>query len=261
MKHINILAVIVAFPFAVAHGQESPPLSDKADRAAKKLPDWSERDELPRLNGQLMRPIRKADEFEIGNSSVRHPKNPQPVEPPTEPPYATDDAAVRAAMNWLRDHFGELPEGVTLKATEVLHSSSGREKPEFDWDVGHTIHLRAAYRGIPTEDGAVIYIRGKSQIHGTIFLRRYTPMGMPRPVIEAAKAKDAWRRIVAARENPEEALKQFEAQAKPRLMFVWSSEANRDVQDSDWIVTPTWVLDDEELIMVDGHSGKPWFND
>jgi hypothetical protein len=223
--------------------------------------DWTSEDELPLLRADLIAPQKDAKLFAVERSRLRYPKERKTPTAPMEKPFQTDKQAVAAAQDWIQEHFGQLPEGVSLKATEVHRSSSGRSNPEFDWDVGHTIFLRAYYHGIPAYNVSIVYITGKTLINATIDLRRYTPLETRKHIVDASTAKRAWRKIIAAREDSAETLKQFDANVKPTLSFAWSPAANNDVGIEYDVLAPTWVLDEAELFMVDGHSGKPWLND
>jgi hypothetical protein len=235
--------------------------SRKNSPDAKGIRAWTAKDRLPLLRADLVTPKKNVDLFAIEMSVVRYPKDQMQPTPPAEKPFETDKQAVAAAKDWINEHFGDLPEGVSLKATEVHHSSSGRPTPAFDWDSGHTIILRAYYNGIPTYNVSIVSITGKTQINGTIDLRRYTPLETQNHVVDASTAERAWRKIIADRENSAEILKQFDANVKPQLSFAWSPMANSDVGLEYDVLAPTWVLDEAELFMVDGHSGKAWYND
>lgn len=261
MKNVFAFPITVALIGCIACTQESAPARNKDAESKNHIRDWTPEDELPLLRADLITPQRDSKLFAIEPNRVKYLQNSGVSSPIHEVPFLTDDQAVAAAKKWITRNFGKLPEDVCLKATRVLHSSSGRPKPAFDWDIGHTITLRAYYRGIPTDNTTVIYITGRTKITGTIDLRRYTPLKTRGHIVDAEAAKRAWRKVIAPRKDAAEVLKHLDTKTKPRLLFVWSPKANSDVKLSYDVLAPTWVLDDEERIMVDGHSGNPWIND
>jgi hypothetical protein len=220
---------------------------------------WSEADELPLLLRTTIRPIKDAAEFAIEPCEIRYPREPRPPLP-TEKPFEKDDDAVAAARAWITSHFGRLPQDISLEVTRIDHSSSGRPKPAFDWDQGHTIVFRALYRGLPTDSHAVIYITGRSRFGASLELHTFSPIpGTAQRIIDKAAALKAWRTRIKQSGEDAAALAACEKNGNPRLVYVWSPKAN--VGGNSRILAPTWALDREERFMVDGRTGIAWFND
>jgi len=223
----------------------------------------SESDRLPILVRKPIAPKTEADAFENESGGFRFPKaHSQPIL--KDEPFETDQEAVAAALTWLVNHFGDLPSGITLETKSILQSSSGRPAPEFEWDRGHTISFREIYNGIPTDSFALVYITGRSTFQATVELCMYEPVpGSAKMIVSKQAAVSAWRKVYEEKGADSNLLAQYDRRATPRLVYVWSTIANTAKKDEDdrELVSPTWTLDDEGIIMVDGHTGKTWVND
>jgi len=233
---------------------------------AQKAPaPLTERDPLPLLTRREIAPRHEVEKFTGGNGSYRF-IDPSAQQPPKEPPFEADAQAVAAAQAWIAAHFGEMPSGVTLQVKTIDHSSSGRAAPAYDWDHGHTISFTELYRGIPTDSGAIIYITGRTSFNATIDLYEYFPVsGSERKIVSGEVAsksfRDLW--VKAGHSLSADELAQWDRTVKPRLVYVWSpltSELQTGAQ-TDKCTAPTWALDTEGRIMVDGQTGKIWEND
>ena len=152
------------------NADNKPPVAEAPRDIAPK--NWTAEDHLPLLSGKLLRPIADAADFRIDENAVRYPRDPTP-KPSGETPFPNDDDASAAARKWINAHFGPLPRAVSLEITGIQHSSSGRDKPAFEWDHGHTIAFREVYRGIPTGGFAIIYVTGRTHFSATVQLYSY----------------------------------------------------------------------------------------
>lgn len=233
--------------------------SETTVKSATKPDTWSEFDELPLLERTLILPKSNKVGFAVSSLNVVFRGVPH-AELIKEEPFQTDREAVDAAKAWILGIFGELPGYTTLELVEIAQSTSGSGKPRDDMDRGHTITFREKYRGIVTRGGAVIYIAGRSQFSACVFI--YTYRSVPKSakqIVDKATAIQKWRVQFERAGADATTLSQFDKKARPRLIYEWSSLANRGTDASR--VAPTWVLDDENRIMVDGQSGTPWTND
>jgi len=227
----------------------------------RRVPPWPKDGTLPLLVAKKMRPIADAGKFkDDGYFKYLGKRDPQP---PREEPFATDEAAIAAAQQWIVAHFGELPPHSSLKVKALDHSSSGRPQPAFDWDRGHTITFTQLFRGIPTDRFAVIYITGQTQFSASVSLCSFEPLPRSRkPVVNANVAIKALRDVYEKMNVGPKFLAEFDKKAHAKMSYVWSPEANRDhLLDEIDVLAPTWVIDDEERLVVDAHTGKPWMND
>lgn len=221
---------------------------------------WSETDSLPLLTRKLLQPITEQSKFDDSMGILNFRNSPKP-RPPTEEPFATDAEAVNAAQAWIESHFGKLVPALRLELKHVDHSSSGGPTPRFDWDRGHTIVFKEIYRGIPTDGGAVIYITGRTKFSASISLYSYAPVaGSGKPLVTKQAAIAAWRTLLKQRGSASDVLARFDNGVQPHLLYVWSPLANRGSTGEEFVV-PTWALEQEDLYMVDGHTGKAWYND
>jgi Leucine-rich repeat (LRR) protein len=227
---------------------------------------WSESDFLPMLTGTLIRPTSEAANFDfVAPYCFEYPRGAYTgaTKPrrATEEPFPTDAEAVAAARAWIKAHFGELPRYTTLDVKRIDHSSSGRPKPAFDWDQGHTILLREKYRGIPVAGSALIYITGRTQFRASVTLRTFSPVpGSAKRVVDKETAVKAWRTKLEKRGADAAALAEFDKNAKPRLVYIGSPKSNPPDSKSD-VLAPTWAIDPDERMLVDGHDGAAWLND
>jgi hypothetical protein len=206
----------------------------------------------------LIIPLKKnAIKYEIKASAVICRSN-RPKNAPKEVPFKNDKEAVEVATKWLTLHFGKLGTGVELSVIGIQHSSSGHEKPVYDWDFGHTISFTANYRGIRTDHGAVVYITGKTDISATVELFKYTTLGKRRSLVSAADSKKALLTRLSKQKNTVDLQKWIKSK-KPELRFVWSPAANAKVDYEYDVLAPSWMFGDRYA--VDGFTGAPWVND
>jgi hypothetical protein len=234
--------------------------SDKATNQQPARTDtdtWSDADALPVLRQKLITPVAEVSKFKVSTSDVTFNEI---MEPKADDPFPSDEEAVVFARAWIERHFGRLPSSTSIAADKVLHSTSGHEQPAFDWDRGHTITFRERFHGMPTDGFAIVYVPGRNELSVHSHLYSYEPIpDSAKKVIKKDAAVAAWRALYAKRPDAKEALPVFDKKVSPKLKYVWSSVANRGHDDD--IIAPTWVLDDEGLLMVDGHTGEPWYND
>jgi hypothetical protein len=227
----------------------------------KPADNWSEADELPLLARTTIRPIRNADEFSIEPGEIRYPREPRPLRA-TERPFEKDDDAVTAARAWITAHLGRLPKGTSLDVVRIDHSSSGRDKPAFGWDQGHTIVFREQYHGLPTDSTAVIYLAGRTQFDASLGLHTFSPIpGTAKRIVDKAAALKAWQDRIKEKGYSASVLAEYGygKNAKPRLVYVWSKV--HYLQRHSDVIAPTWALDREGKFLVDGHTGAAWLND
>jgi hypothetical protein len=237
-----------------------PPIA-VAGAAHKQTDNWSPADELPLLVQTLICPIKDAADFSKSLGGLKYPRERRPVRP-AEKPFEKDVDAVAAAKTWITAHFGQLPQDTLLVTTSIDHSSSGRSKPAFDWDEGHTIVFRETYNGIQTDSFAVIYITGQTRFNASVKLHTYTPIpGTAKRIVDKAVALKAWQDRIKEKGYDAKTLAGYgyERNAKPRLVYVWSKVHYRQ-RHSD-VIAPTWALGRESKLMVDGQTGLAWLND
>ena len=260
MRSVKAVTVFVAVLACAARAQEKKASSPDATRQTKPVPNWTEKDELPLLRADRIKPVRDAESFGdvIGGLRLQYPKGGGKPRPATEPPFSTDEQAVAAARAWLTAHFGHLQEGASLEVKTVYRSSSGRPKPANDSDIGHTIVFCEHFRGIPTDNYTTVCITGKTQISATVDIRRYTPVESPKRIVDAAAAKEVWRKGLAAHESTAATLDNLRRRRSQGLSSCGCPRAGF-ATDSTFLA-PTWNVDGG-IMMVDGHSGEPWVND
>lgn len=171
-----------------------------------------------------------------------------------------------AARDGLLRHFGPLSPKSTLEVERVQHSASGRDKPVFDWDRGHTIAFHLFYDGVRTDRAVILYLVGRSRFSGSIGLFAIEPVaGSAKKTISKESVLAALRAQAAAQGVPSSKLGELEKRmnANPRIEYVWSPEHNRGAKYPREYETlaPQWVLFDDARILADAHTGKLWFND
>jgi hypothetical protein len=240
--------VVVSLVFHGLSGRPAPPRPND--------------DTLPLVVATRMQPIADGNNFKDDYGYFRYPAEPDP-QPPKEEPFATDEAAIAAAQQWIVAHFGTLPPHTSLKVKSLEHSSSGHPRAAFDWDHGHTITFTQLFRGIPTDRFAVIYITGRTQFSASVSLCSFEPLPRSRkPVVNQNVAIKALRDVYEKMNVGPKFLAEFDKTAHAKMSYVWSPEANRDhlLDDVD-VLAPTWVINAEERLVVDAHTGKPWMND
>ena len=178
-----------------------------------------------------------------------------------EKPFDTDREAVDSARSWILRNFDKLPNHASLEAVELLRSASGSPKPQGETDRGHTVTFLEKFHGIPTQGGAIVYIAGPHPglcEDLSLFIPAYSKV---RETNRRQDRGDTEMEGSACERGAEKGtLFQFDKRAKPRLVYHWCPLSNRG-SDAPVVVAPTWVLDDENKIMVDGQSGKAWTND
>jgi hypothetical protein len=217
---------------------------------------------LPLVKCKKLVPIVDKDDFADETFVYRYPKNHENPTPPTEEPYATDEEAVKAATDWLVKHFGRLPPETALVTTRVQRSSSGQDKPAYDWDRGHTIVLCQTFRGTPTSNDTILYITGKTRFSGSIGLASFEPIpGSAKPTISKEEAVKAVRRMAEARGATAKHLEDLDKRLKPVLEYEWSPTYNEGFDLDTPVLNPNWHMIPGEPLMVDAHTGKLWVND
>jgi hypothetical protein len=234
----------------------------ESKESANSSVDWTKSGSLPLLVRKRVRPLVNAADFADESLYFRYPREPN-TPPPTEEPFDTDEDAIAAAVKWLVDQFGELPPDTSLQVTSLEHSSSGHSKAVFDWDRGHTITFEQRFNGIPTDSHTVIYITGRTQFSASVSLCSFDPVPESRKeIVDEGVAIKALRDVYENAKAGPEVLEQFDKKAHAKLEYLWSPKANQSSGlDEMNILAPTWVINGEKRVVVDGHSGKPWVND
>ena len=234
-------------------------LNRPAPQSAPQLPDDGK---LPLLVATKLRPIADVGNFKDEYGYFKYTTEPDP-QLPKEEPFATDEAAIAAAQQWIIAHFGELPAYTSLELKSLEHSSSGHPQSVHAWDRGHTISFRQTYRGMPTDKFAIIYITGRTQFSASVCLCSFAPLSnSAKPVVSAKFAIKALRDVYEGMDIGSEFLAQFDNEATAILSYVWSPEANEvHSLKTAAVLAPTWVIDNDERLLVDAHTGKPWMND
>jgi hypothetical protein len=215
---------------------------------------------LPLLQAELITPRRNTEMFSIQTRRVLFPRHREDPKPPTDRPFDSDEQATAAARHWIDSHFGPLPEQVALKVVKVWRSSSGNDKPEYDWDIGHTIVFASYYAGVKTDRRSVVYITGRSRYTCDCDLRHFTPIAPRKEIIDAEVGKGAWVRRLEREGASVKEVQLFRTKAVGRLEYVVSRKHTHPDQRT-LILAPTWIFDPDATLMVDGHSGETWRND
>ncbi|MEX0715181.1 MAG: hypothetical protein WD066_01270 [Planctomycetaceae bacterium] len=238
---------------------------DQTRSAAIRDPDdWTKAETLPLIRATPLRPIAAADEFKArsGGFGYEFPREYRDPEPPEEEPYASDEEAVAAAIRWIERHFGKSPAHTSLRATRIQHSSSGQDRPRYDWDRGHTIVFEQTYRGLPTDRYAVVYITGRTRFKVDLDVCEFQPIeNSGRKIVGPEDGVAAWRKGFEDQGASPEDLAEFDKNVSPRLSFVWSPQENlrADRDRTVQILAPNWDLFDGA--MIDAYTGKPWRDD
>jgi len=210
---------------------------------------------LPRLHGTPFLPLPTSTAsntgFEGGWGGVTFHAEHPPVRAP-EPPFATDAEAERFLRAWLAQHFGPLPPDTELRMTRVLHSASGGEQARYDWDQGHTITFRQTWRGHPTDRFAVLYLQGRTKVHGTVDLARLTVVpGSEARILDETQARERLAEVLRS-------LGQDTAMANDcpmHLEFLYSHTA----EVVDFELRPVWTMGDGPGFL-DAVTGQPGRN-
>lgn len=266
VRHLLVQVVITSILLlgcltGESRGQAAPkPVQNTPSKT--QTTELSEKDALPLLVTTLIQPVTEKDQFKIDSLSIEYLRDEKPIAPAQL--FANVDEAVTAAKKWIVFHFGDSPANVTLQLKDVEGSRREPGKPFDAHDPNHTVEFRQTYRGIPTSRRAVFIATGHTPTRVIIELSRFEPIaGSAKVVVRKDIAIKAWRDLIAAKHA--EKLEEFDnwaKTAKPELRYEWSPMANQGLGDHN-VFAPTWVLDGEGdgLFMVDGQSGKPWYND
>lgn len=173
------------------------------------------------------------------------------------PPYESDAEASRAAVAFLTERFGSLPD--PLEATRVLRSSEAAREPDGS---GHTVSLHARHQGVKLEHSyAVVYIAGRTVWSATCSLCSVEPIpDSEKPVLARSKAVAIWKEGVARAfkvENP--------SPGAIELQYVWSPVDPQPREKSEGqILRPNWVIQfpgSSDELLVDAFTGRLWRND
>ncbi|MBI3817392.1 MAG: hypothetical protein HY286_01780 [Planctomycetes bacterium] len=218
---------------------------------------------LPTLIFHAAKPIFESDQFEDededeGEGTFRYPKVRQiPPKPPSEPPYATDDEAVEGAKNWIIQHFGPLPPNVNYVAKSVQHSSSGQDKPQFDWDRGHTIRLQLTYKDIPMDEASILYITGKTQFDGYVTFGTFEEKsGSAKPIITKEAAVDSAALFLEFKGVGARDIEEFKKSAKWRLEYHLRRSSYRPGSKVKLTYIPAWVIEEPETMVVNAYNAS-----
>lgn len=76
-------------------------------------------------------------------------------------------------------------------------------------------------------------------------------------VISKERALEVWNAFKI--KNPH--VKNSASARSFRLSFEFTNKTIYNKIKYKLILAPTWIVDDDRLIMIDGHSGQVWFND
>lgn len=207
--------------------------------------------ELPRLRGETMLPLHPSARFSSGWGSVEVISADSPHEAAPEPPFATDQEAERFLRGWLLDTFGPLPDDTALRTTSVDHSASGGERPQHDWDRGHTFVFVQTWRDMPTDRVTVLYLRGRSMVNGTVGLARFTPKAQSiRPILTEDAARTQLALVL--RELGQDTA--MAADCPMHLEFVWE-----EGDETSSVLRPVWMMGDGPGLL-DAVTGAPGRN-
>jgi hypothetical protein len=249
----------------VCLAQSQPATTSLAAPGASLKPvseDWSKKASLPILKCDVLRPIKSPELFAIDALSVSLPKDKSalPMKGAVEKPFEKDDEAVAAARAWIVEYFGPTPEGMELRTKSVESKKWGSEERP-----GHRVEFESFYHNMELDFHCHVGLCGRSVVKCDCRLAKPQIVGRSETLVSADAAKAAWREIFARGPKGAETVKAFDRNAKPRLQYHWCPlrrPGDPEFKTPDLsLQMPTWVLDDEGLVMVDAHLGKPWFND
>ncbi|MCC7062784.1 MAG: hypothetical protein IT456_08275 [Planctomycetes bacterium] len=205
---------------------------------------------MPRLRGTTFLPLRPSPAFHSGWGSVTVEGDHPPV-PASEPPFATDAEAEQVLRGWLTQNFGPLPPDTELRMTNVLHSASGSDVARFDWDQGHTITFRQTWRGFLTDRFAVLYLQGRSKVHGTVDLARFTVIpGSEARILDEAEAREQFAQVLRS-------MGQDTAMVRDCSMHLEFLYATGDETSCE--LRPVWMIGDGPGFL-DAVTGQPGRN-
>ncbi|HEX6813634.1 MAG TPA: hypothetical protein VF384_18590 [Planctomycetota bacterium] len=157
-----------------------------------------------------------------------------PPTPAPEAPFATDQEAEQFLRAWLCEKFGPLPADTGLQVTSVQRSASGHDKPQYDWDAGHTFVFMQTWRNVVTDRSALLYLQGRSKVSGTVSLARITSIaGSDRKILDEAAARAQFAAVLRSmgRDTAEA------ASCPMRLQFIWD-----DGDEKTCELRPVWGI-------------------
>jgi hypothetical protein len=104
----------------------------------------------------------------------------------------------------------------------------------------------------------VVYIGGRTVTSASVSLYSYTRSGgEAKMCVSKEQAVAAWRKLLKERGASADALASYDGAVNPRLLYMWSPLTNPRGERS----VPTWVIIESTPYMVDGYTGRTWFND
>jgi hypothetical protein len=205
---------------------------------------------VPRLRCEGLPPLRQTANFRLDSGAVEidgeHPPTPAP-----EPPFATDEEAERFLRAWLRENFGPLPAETELQVTSVQHSASGGDRPEYNWDAGHTFVFVQTWRSMATDRMAVLYLQGRSKVRGSVELARITAIpGSERTILDEAAARARLAEVLRSLGQDTSTA----ASCPMRLQFMWDHGDEKTCE-----LRPIWSIGDGPGYL-DAVTGAPGRN-
>jgi hypothetical protein len=222
--------------------------------------------ELPVLARSLIHSIHSNPSFIISGNQVSFAYGrPLDAERLAQPPYTSDADAVAAARLWINANFGEPPAGVSLRASTVhftapVSGGAGRAPSPGNAE-DCSIVFQERYRGICTDGYVVVHLARRTVFSASVSLFSYDVVpASAKVVVRKSTATDAWWSRFQQLPDAQKIIREFPRFGDPKLEYVWSPLANQG-HDKNNLVAPTWVLDEEGKMMVDGHTGAVWFND
>ncbi len=210
---------------------------------------WQVTDPVPLLEARLREPVAGLHPWtsDAGRFEYR-----APADAPRDPLFASDELATAAARHWMTRAFG-----MTADEFEVASiDHGGTNDPKAPPGPAEIIVLRQRHRGIATEGVAIVWLDGGTITSAHAHLQTYQAReGTAKVCVTQAAALAAWREELQKRGADAAALARYDAEARPFLCYLTTPSG------PDGTVTPTWVIRDGEPYMVDGHTGRTWWND
>lgn len=250
---------IIAMTSCTLRAQQGESGSTPASQdGAVTFPDWTTATKLPRLRASMIKPRGGREGFTCLRHEVRYWDPKKRSKSDSEPTFPTDAEAQAAALQWIAVEFEPLPRGTSLRVSKVLHSASGNPAPKYDWDKGHTVVIQEVYNAIPTIGNASVYIAGKNIFKASTALYAFEPEDSSRELLSPARARRALMKAIA--ENSPGAYKgKVPETQQPKLEYDRDPHDNPDLEHD--ILTPTWIMDANGILKVNGFTGRFWVDD
>lgn len=251
----------VEYPLSTENFQDPASRPGDTRPASQKAADKIELSKLEYKSAKPVFDVENFKDFTDKSDYFEYPKNQAtPPVPAVEPPFETDAEAVEAAKDWIVKRFGPLGSGLTLSASSIRHSSSGHDKPVYDWDKGRTIVLELVYENIPLDIRSILYNSGKTQFHGTIKIGTVKALSdTKKEIISMERAIDSCSKLVRAVLGRESDVSEFRKKASPRLEYVEETRSILDIEQKARVFRPCWVMAVAgEKARVDAYTGQAW---